>query len=134
MVWGDGSAIRDFAYSRDVAEGIILALYHGTKSSFVNLGSGRGYSIKELVETLNRFLDFNYVFDTSKPSGFPRRVMDISLARKLIDYDPGTSLLDGLRETWQWYVEHQDEYLSKQNYFTQEQAKQENNVVIEECS
>lgn len=117
VVWGDGSTIRDFAYSRDVAEGIILALYHGTNSSFVNLGSGKGYSIKELVETLNSFIDFNYVFDTTKPSGFPKRVMDISLARRLIHYSPTTTLLDGLKETWDWFVENQDEYLNKMNYF-----------------
>jgi GDP-L-fucose synthase len=117
VVWGDGSAIRDFAYSRDVAEGVILALYHGTRSSFVNLGSGRGYSIKELVETLNSFIEFNYVFDSSKPSGFHRRLMDISLARKLIGYNPTTSLLDGLKETWDWYVHHQDDFLKRKNYF-----------------
>jgi GDP-L-fucose synthase len=117
LIWGDGSAIRDFAYSRDVAEGIILALYYGTKSGFVNLGSGKGYSIKELVESLHSFLDFNYKFDTTKPSGFPKRVMDISLAKKLIHYNPTTSLLDGLKETWNWYVENQDEYLNKKNYF-----------------
>ncbi len=117
VVWGDGSAIRDFSYSRDVAEGVILALHHGTESDFVNLGSGRGYSIKELVETLHSFLDFNYVFDTNKPSGFPRRVMDISLARELIDYNPTTSLAQGLKETWQWYTNNQNEYLNKKNYF-----------------
>ncbi len=117
VVWGDGSAIRDFAYSRDVAEGIILALYYGTNSSFVNLGSGQGYSIKELVETLNSFIDLNYKFDTTKPSGFPKRVMDISLARELIYYNPTTPLRDGLKETWDWFVKNQDEYLDKINYF-----------------
>lgn len=117
VVWGDGSAIRDFAYSRDVAEGIILALHYGTKSKFVNLGSGKGYSIKELVETLNKFLDFNYKFDTSKPAGFPKRVMDISLAKKLIYYNPGTSLLDGLKQTWNWFIKNQNEHLKKKNYF-----------------
>lgn len=120
VVWGNGSAIRDFAYSGDVAEGIILALYYGTKSQFVNLGSGKGYSIKELVEILNNFIDFNYKFDTTKPSGFPKRIMDISLARKLIHYDPTTILLDGLKKTWNWYVENQDEYLRKKNYFKEE--------------
>jgi GDP-L-fucose synthase len=120
VVWGDGSAIRDFAYSGDVAEGVILALYHGTKSSFVNLGSGRGYSIRELVETLHSFIDFNYVFDSSKPSGFPRRVMDISLAGKLIGYDPTTSLLDGLKKSWNWYIQNSDECLYKKNYFQEE--------------
>jgi GDP-L-fucose synthase len=117
VVWGDGSAIRDFAYSRDVAEGVILALYHGTKSSFVNLGSGIGVSIKELVETLNSFIDFRYEFDSTKSSGFPKRVMDISLARELIAYNPTTALLDGLKETWNWFINNQDEYLRKQNYF-----------------
>jgi GDP-L-fucose synthase len=117
LIWGDGSAIRDFAYSHDVAEGVILALYYGTKSGFVNLGSGIGVSIKELVETLNSFIDFNYKFDTTKSSGFPKRVMDITLAREMINYNPTTSLLDGLKETWNWFINNQDEYLKKQNYF-----------------
>lgn len=120
VVWGDGSAVRDFAYSRDVAEGIIQALYYGTESGFVNLGSGKGYTIKELVETLHSFIDFNYEFDTTKPSGFPRRIMDISLARKLIHFNPTTTLLEGLKETWDWYVKNQDEYLKKMNYFKEE--------------
>ncbi|MFC1908568.1 NAD-dependent epimerase/dehydratase family protein [Chloroflexota bacterium] len=117
VIWGDGSAIRDFAYSRDVAEGVILALHYGTDSQFVNIGSGSGYSIKELVETLNSFIEFNYKFDTTKHSGFPKRVMDISLAKELIHYNPTTTLLSGLKETWDWYVKNQDEYLNKKNYF-----------------
>jgi len=117
MIWGDGTAVRDFAYSEDVAEGVILALYHGTGSRFVNLGSGQGFSVRELVETLHSFLDFNYEFDTSKPSGFPKRVMDISLAKEIINYNPTTSLLAGLKKTWEWYINNQDEYLSKKNYF-----------------
>lgn len=117
VIWGDGSAIRDFAYSDDVAEGVILALYHGTGGRYVNLGSGLGYSIKDLVETLRTFLTFNYTFDTTKPSGFPRRVMDISLARQLIGYNPTTTLREGLQKTWEWYVQNQDEYRNRLNYF-----------------
>lgn len=117
IVWGDGSAIRDFAYSRDVAEGIILALYYGTDSGFVNLGSGNGTTIKELVETLHSFINFEYRFDKDKPSGFPKRVMDISKAMETIHYNPTTSLLDGLKRTWDWYFNNQDEYKKKQNYF-----------------
>lgn len=120
IVWGDGSAIRDFAYSKDVAEGIILALHYGTKGGFVNLASGQGYSIKELVETLHSFLDFNYQFDPTKPAGFPRRVMDISLAKELVNYNPTTSLRDGLQETWNWFIKNQKEYLKKKNYFKYE--------------
>ncbi len=117
LIWGDGSAIRDFAYSKDVAEGVILALHYGTKGSFVNLGSGRGCSVKELVETLHSFIDFNYEFDSSKPTGYPIRIMDVTLAQKTIAYNPTTSLLDGLKETWNWFLKNQDAYLNKKNYF-----------------
>jgi GDP-L-fucose synthase len=120
IIWGDGSAIRDFAYSKDIAEGIVQALCHGTEGKFVNLGSGKGVTIRELVEALHSFLDFNYEFDTSKPSGFPRRVMDISLAEKMICYNPSTSLVDGLKETWEWFVNNADEYKNRKNYFTEE--------------
>lgn len=119
VVWGDGTAIRDFVYSRDVAEGTILALYHGTKSSFVNLGSGKETTIKELVETLRSFIDFDYRFDKSKPSGFSKRVMDISLAKELINYNPSTLLRDGLKETWDWFLKNRNEFLQKKNYFAE---------------
>ena len=52
-------------------------------------------------------------------SGFPKRVMDITLARKLIDYNPTTPLLDGLKKTWEWFVANRDEYLEKKNYFAE---------------
>jgi len=117
VIWGDGSAIRDFAYSKDVAEGVILALYYGTGGHFVNLGSGMGCPIKELVETLNSFIPFNYKFDTTKPSGFSKRVMDISLAKEMLGYNPITSLLEGLKQTWDWYLNNKNEYLQRKNYF-----------------
>ena len=116
VVWGDGSAVRDFVYSRDVAGGTVLALYHGTGGGFVNLG-GAGVTIRDLVGTLRQFISFRYEFDTAKPSGIPRRVMDISLARKTIGYDPSTSLRQGLEETWRWFVEHGQEFINKKNYF-----------------
>ena len=120
-IWGDGSAVRDFAYSLDIAEGIILALYHGTgRHPFINLGSGVGYTIKQLVEALNTFINFNYCFDTTKSNGFKKRVMDISLAREVINFEPRTSLEDGLRETWQWFLSNRSEYKSKKNYYSEE--------------
>lgn len=116
-IWGDGSAIRDFAFARDVAEGTIQALFHGTKGKYLNLGSGKAVTIKELVETLSFFLDFKYEFDISKSSGWPKRLMDISLARKMIGYNPSTSLEDGLKETWNWFLNNGDEHKFKKNYF-----------------
>ena len=117
LIWGDGSAVRDFAFSRDVAEGTILALYYGTKGKYLNLGSGRAVTIKELVETLHTFIDFDFEFDVTKSSGWPKRLMDISLAREMIKYDPSTSLLEGLKETWNWYLDNLDEHNLKKNYF-----------------
>jgi len=102
-----------------VAEGVILALYYGTRGDFVNLGSGTGITIKELVETLHNLLNFNYEFDTTKSSGFPKRVMDLTRARDWINYNPTTSLLDGLKETWDWFQDNQDEYLKRKNYFVE---------------
>ena len=116
-IWGDGSAVRDFAFARDVAKGTIQALFYGTKGRYLNLGSGKGITIKDLVETLNSFLDFKYEFDTSKSSGWPKRLMNISLAKEMINYNPTTSLEDGLKETWNWFLKNKDEYMFKKNYF-----------------
>jgi GDP-L-fucose synthase len=117
VVWGDGSAVRDIAYSKDVATGCIQALYHGTGDGFVNLGSGTGVSIRQLVEALQKVVPFEFKFDTTKSGGFPRRVMDISKARKLIGYEPSTSLEAGLRETWEWYLANHAEHEKKVNFF-----------------
>lgn len=128
VVWGDGSCERDFVYSRDVAEGILLALWYGMPQppGFINLGSGKVHTVRELVETLEKVIGFNYVFDSSKPTGVRRRFLDITLAREHLGYNPTTSLHDGLKQTWEWFVENPGEYMKKQCYFeTQEVRSQE---------
>jgi GDP-L-fucose synthase len=120
-VWGNGSSIRDFAYSSDVAAGVIQALFYGTRGSFVNLGSGVGTSIKQLVETLAKVTPFEYEFDCSKPSGFPCRVMDLTRAKDWINYQPKTSLLDGLNNTWRWYLDNKNTSDKRHNYFVPNQ-------------
>jgi len=117
VVWGDGRAVRDFVYSRDVAEGVVLAMHYGTSGDFVNLGSGVGHSIRDVVEALRSFIEFDYLFDTSKPSGVPKRVMDISRAGEWLGYAPATSLAEGLRRTWEWLCLHPDEYTRKKNFY-----------------
>ena len=116
-VWGDGSAIRDFAFSTDVALGTIQALHYGTRGDFVNLVSGLVYTIRELIETMQEFIDFEFEFDQSKPAGFPRRIMDITRARDWIHYSPEVSLRQGLELTWEWFLQNKGEYLLKKNYF-----------------
>ena len=118
VVWGDGTTVRDFVYSDDVAQGIIQALYYGTNPGFVNLGSGKPCLIKELVETIRDFIDFDYVFDSSKPRGASKRIMDISIAKEKIHYNPTTDLKEGLKKTWDWFISNSNEYTKKKNYFS----------------
>ena len=117
-IWGDGSAVRDFAYAGDVADGIILTIVKGTgKLNFLNLGSGNGYTIKKLVKTLSEIVKFNYKFDKTKNSGFPKRVMSIKNAKKILGYEPEFSLKKGLKETWDWYIKNSKQNKKRHNYF-----------------
>lgn len=117
QIWGDGSSERDFLHSTDAAIGIILACLRGTDGKPINLGCGYGITIKNLVETLQEVTPFKSFFDTSKPSGFPRRIMDMSYAEQRIGFVPQISLKQGLSQAWEWFSKNQSEHLSKQNYF-----------------
>ncbi len=116
-IWGDGSAVRDFLHATDAARGIILACLRGTGSKPVNLGCGYGITIRELVETLQKVTPFEAFFDTSKPAGFPKRVMDGAKAKATIGFEPEVSLYEGLKGTWDWFLSHADEHDKKVNYF-----------------
>ena len=117
QIWGDGSSERDFLHATDAAIGIILACIRGTDGKPINLGCGYGITIKSLVQTLQEVTPFNYFFDTSKPSGFPRRIMDMVYAEQRIGFVPQISLKQGLDQVWKWFAKNQGEYLNKQNYF-----------------
>lgn len=116
-IWGDGSAIRDFIHVSDCAVGVLHALIYGTNSTFVNLGSGKGISIKELVKKLSKIKKFNYYFDASKPSGFKKRVMDMTYARKKIKFKPKIDMQYGLETTFKWFQKNKKEYKKRFNYF-----------------
>ncbi len=117
-IWGDGSPVRDFAFSEDIAEGILRTMVYGTgKYDFLNLGSGKGVSIKKLVETMNKITSFSYFFKSKSNQGFSKRVMDISVAKKTIKYRPSTSLELGLNKTWDWFIKNQKQYKLRKNYF-----------------
>jgi len=120
VVWGDGKVVRDFLYSRDASEGIILAFLYGTEGEFVNIASGKGHSIREVVDIMHSFIDFDYNFDTSKPSGAPMRVMDISKAKEMFGFSPSIELSEGLRLTWEWFIKNPEEHKNKLNYFIDE--------------
>ncbi len=89
----------------DAAEGIMLATERYSGSDPVNLGSGSGISIKDLVRLIARMTGFEgkIMWDTSKPDGQPRRCLDTSRAEKLFGFCAKTSLEEGLRKTIEWY-------------------------------
>lgn len=113
-IWGDGTAIRDFVYSGDVARGILQMMETGYNP--VNLGSGRGYTVKEVVESLIEVVEFKYQFDTTEPTGVSKRVLDISKAESE-GYVSTTSLKDGLKKTWEWFKANPKEYERRLNVF-----------------
>jgi len=109
VVWGDGSPTREFLYVEDAAEGILLAAEHYNRSDPVNLGSGMEISIKDLVELIARLTGFSgkLVWDTSKPNGQPRRLLDTEKAQEYFGFRAQTTFEEGLRQTIAWYRESQ---------------------------
>lgn len=118
VVWGDGSAVRDFIYAGDVADGMLLAMERGL-GQVINLGSGTGVSIRQLVERLVGQADPRptVVWDPSKPSGDARRVLDGARAQAL-GFRPAVSLEEGLRRTMAWYRAHRQGEGARYNVFT----------------
>lgn len=117
VVWGDGSAVRDFIHARDVARGMLLAMEKEVNHP-VNLGSGLGISIRELVEIIVGNLDKrpDIVWDRSKPAGDRRRVLEISRAQA-IGFQPTISIEEGIRETIQWYKDYREMLNRRYNVF-----------------
>jgi GDP-L-fucose synthase len=111
VVWGDGSPTREFLFVEDAAEGILLASENYNDSEPVNLGSGQEISIKDLVLTITRLTGFSgeLVWDTSKPNGQPRRILDTSRAEEHFGFRAQTNFEDGLRKTIKWYRDYQEE-------------------------
>ncbi len=105
-VWGTGMATREFLYGEDAAEGILLAAEKYNKPGPVNLGAGFEISIKDLVELITKLTGFKggIVWDTTRPDGQPRRMLDTSLAEKEFSFKAKTGFEDGLKKTITWYI------------------------------
>ncbi len=104
-VWGDGTATREFCYVKDTAEGIVLATEKYNKSDPVNIGAGFEISIKDLVEKIKSLVGYKgkVIWDTTKPNGQPRRMLDVSRAKDEFGYTAKTDFDAGLRQTIKWY-------------------------------
>lgn len=105
IVWGSGSASREFLYVDDCAEAFVLAMEKYESSEPVNLGNGREITIKQLVELIVKLTGFagQLVWDTTKPDGQPRRCLDVTRAREQLGFVAHTTLEDGLRKTIDWF-------------------------------
>ena len=118
-VWGDGSAIRDFIHAEDCARGMIEVFKRGITKP-VNLASGMGVSIREIVNTLVPMIEPQpeVVWDTSKPSGDSRRILDTSRAESF-GIKPQISLEEGIKKTLEWYLTSKDKTGNSYNSFTE---------------
>jgi GDP-L-fucose synthase len=119
VVWGDGTPIRDFIYSKDVAAGMLSAVEKGINVP-VNLGSGSGVTIKQIAETIVKYVPgkkVKIVWDKTKPKGDAKRLMDISRAKNLLGFKPKYSLEKGIKETIEWYVKNTDASSTRYNIF-----------------
>ena len=117
-VWGDGSAIRDFIFSRDVARGMMLAVEKKIKKP-LNLGSGTGITIKQLINSIIKAIPNNNLkikWDTSKPTGDKVRVMNMELDSSF-GFNCETNLEDGIKETVDWYLKNKNYSDKKFNSF-----------------
>jgi GDP-L-fucose synthase len=101
VVWGTGSASREFLYVDDAARGIALAAERYDKSDPVNLGSAHELTIKELVDIIVKLTGYDgrIVWDHSKPDGQPRRKLNVERARREFGFESAVDFEDGLRQT-----------------------------------
>jgi GDP-L-fucose synthase len=106
-IWGSGQPRREFLYVDDLADATVFLMENYSGEQFVNVGVGEDISIKELAVLIKNKVGFSgdLEFDTSKPDGTPRKLMDVSFVNSM-GWKAKTSLEQGLLQTYQWYVEH----------------------------
>lgn len=108
--WGTGQPVREFLYVGDAAEGVARLLETDYREP-LNIGTGVGTSIKQLAELVARILKFEgrIVWDTSRPDGAARKVLDVRTMKEVLDWSAPTGLEEGLRKTLSWYLENKSE-------------------------
>ena len=106
-IWGDGTARREFLHTDDLAAAVLFLMENYNDSEIVNVGFGQDQTIMELAETIQKVVGFSgrLDFDSSYPNGTPQKILDISKI-KLLGWKPSIPLKEGLKQVYQWYVEH----------------------------
>lgn len=114
VVWGTGNPTRDFLFSEDLANGLVLLMNTYDDLEHINIGPGYETSIRELAETIKEIVGYEgqLTFDTSKPDGTPRRYLDVTKMKEF-GWEAKTSLRDGLQKMYEWYLENVDDINAK---------------------
>jgi GDP-L-fucose synthase len=104
-LWGTGKPLREFLYADDMADACIYLMNHYEGNDFINIGSGKEISIRELAEIIKKAVGYqgNIKFDTSKPDGTPRRVLDNTRILKT-GWKPKIDMEEGIRKEYQYFL------------------------------
>ncbi|MHB8916525.1 MAG: GDP-L-fucose synthase family protein [Desulfocucumaceae bacterium] len=104
-VWGDGTPTREFLYVDDAAEAVLYLMDHYSGEEWINLGSGQEISIRDLALNICDVVGYSgeIVFDTARPNGAPRKVLDNAKITGL-GWKPRVGLREGLEKTYQWFL------------------------------
>jgi len=107
VLWGDGSPLREFLFVEDLADGLVFLAKGYSGEPHVNLGSGHEISIRGLAELLAEVIGYRggFRFDTSKPNGTPRKIMDGGRLAAM-GWTAPTPLREGFARTYRWYVDN----------------------------
>lgn len=110
-VWGTGKPKREFLHVDDMADASVFLMNYYDDIEFVNVGVGEDVSIKELAETIKEVVGFNGLlkFDSSKPDGAPRKLLDVSKLEKA-GWKASIQLKQGIQSTYDWFVSNKDNY------------------------
>lgn len=110
VVWGSGKVRREFLYVEDAADACVFLLEHYSHDKMVNIGTSTDVTIAELAGMVREVVGFEgeLVFDTSKPDGVPRKLLDSSRLLAM-GWEAKTDLREGLEKTYAWFVENLDE-------------------------
>ena len=109
VIWGTGAPLREFLFADDLADAALKLMLEYDGAQFVNIGSGHDLSIKDLALLIKEIIGFegNLVFDSEKPDGTPRKLMDVSFLESL-GWKYKTELADGIKIAYQDFLKRYD--------------------------
>lgn len=118
VIWGTGNPRREFLYVDDMADATVFLMENYSEEQIVNVGVGDDITIKELAETVKEIVGYEHklVFDTNKPDGTPRKLLDVSKLSSL-GWQAAVSLQKGVEMTYRWYVRSLSEPASMRNHY-----------------